>query len=170
MCWPPQHVARTCYVFWSERPTIFSFSMWSNEHVIKNTTCRVFFIVRIWADTYEGTLLVDLKIWSISLQREESMEFVKHFSHYHYLAVSITSQTTGTVTDLQLPLSPGLLGLVGSQKQRGDVWEGGGAPLQTRPPSVNIKDSLYIQSALCKWLLNLQAHRHGQADIVTSCF
>lgn len=55
---------------------------------------------------------------------------------------------------MRLSLSPGLSGLVSSQQQCGDVWEGGGAPLYTGP---QIKYTLYIQSACCKGLLNLQA-------------
>lgn len=53
-------------------------------------------------------------------------------------------------------LSPRLLGLIGSQQQGGDVCERGVAPLETGTPSVSIIHTLYIQSTLCKGLLNLQ--------------
>lgn len=52
-------------------------------------------------------------------------------------------------------LLPGLLTPVCSQKQTGDAGEGGGAPVQTKPPSVSIKHALYIQSTLCKAFLDL---------------
>lgn len=52
-------------------------------------------------------------------------------------------------------LLPGLLTPVCSQQQTGDAGEGGGAPVQTRSPSVSIEHALYIQSALCKAFLDL---------------
>lgn len=52
-------------------------------------------------------------------------------------------------------LSPGLLGLVCSQQQGGDVRQRGVAPLQPGVPSVSVKHALHTQGALCKRLLDL---------------
>lgn len=68
-------------------------------------------------------------------------------------------------TDIQLSLSPGMLGLVGSKQQGGDVREGGVAPLQTGLPSVFIIHPLYIQSTRCKRLLNLQTQTHTHKSV-----
>ena len=73
-------------------------------------------------------------------------------------------------TDIQLSLSPGMLGLVGSKQQGGDVREGRVAPLQTGLPSVFIVHPLYIQSARCKRLLNLQTQTHTHKSVTRVTF
>lgn len=56
---------------------------------------------------------------------------------------------------IQRCILPGLMGLVGSQQQGGDMWKGGVAPLQAGPPPVFIKHGLYVHSAHRKGLLDL---------------
>lgn len=61
-------------------------------------------------------------------------------------------------------LSPGLLGLVCSQQQGGDVRQRGVAPLQTGIPSVSVKHALHTQGALCKRLLDLLTRKKKKEE------